>query len=70
VEAARAVEGTIGARLTGAGWGGCIVALVRQEAVPTFEAEVPRRYREQTGREPTIFACRARGGAGFLGVYN
>lgn len=70
VEAARAVEGTIGARLTGAGWGGCIVALVRQEAVPDFEAEVPRRYREQTGREPTIFACRARGGAGFLGVYN
>ncbi|MFQ6101827.1 MAG: galactokinase [Anaerolineae bacterium] len=64
VEAARAVEGTVGARLTGAGWGGCIVALVRREAVPDFEAEVPRRYREQIGREPTIFACRAGGGAG------
>ena len=64
VEAARAVEGTLGARLTGAGWGGCIVALVRQEAVPDFEAEVPRRYREQTGREATIFACRAGGSAG------
>ena len=64
VEAARAVEGTVGARLTGAGWGGCIVALVRQEAVADFEAQVSRRYREQTGRETTIFACRAGGGAG------
>jgi galactokinase len=64
VEAARAVEGTVGARLTGAGWGGCIVALVHQEAVPGFEAQVSRRYREEIGREPTIFACRAGGGAG------
>ncbi|MBE9471970.1 MAG: galactokinase [Chloroflexi bacterium] len=66
VEAARGVEGTAGARLTGAGWGGCIVALVRQEAVPDFTTEVPRRYREQTGREPAIFVCRARGGAGLV----
>jgi galactokinase len=63
VQAARAVEGTAGARLTGAGWGGCVVALVCQEAVSDFETEVPRRYREQTGREPNIFACRAGGGA-------
>ena len=63
IQAARAVEGTAGARLTGAGWGGCVVALVRQEAVPDFEAEVSRRYREQTGQEPNIFACRAGGGA-------
>lgn len=66
VEAARSVEGTAGARLTGAGWGGCIVALVRQEAVSDFETEVSRRYQEQTGREPTIFACRAGGGAGLV----
>jgi len=63
VEAARAVEGTAGARLTGAGWGGCIVALVHQEAVAQFEVEVSRRYREATGREAAIFACSAGGGA-------
>jgi galactokinase len=63
VEAARAVEGTAGARLTGAGWGGCIVALVHQDAVSDFEARVSRRYREAIGREPRIFACRAGGGA-------
>jgi len=66
VEAARAVEGTIGARLTGAGWGGCIVALVREAATSNFETEVVRRYREQTGREATTFACRAGGGAGLI----
>jgi len=69
VEAARAVAGTVGARLTGAGWGGCIVALVRQEAVPDFEAQVSRRYREQSGRETSIFACSAGGGAEQVFVY-
>jgi len=59
VEAARAVEGTLGARLTGAGWGGCIVALVHQDAVPEFETQVSRRYRQATGRPRHIFSCRA-----------
>jgi galactokinase len=63
VRAADAVPGTIGARLTGAGWGGCIVALVRDEDVPGFEADVPRLYREQTGLQATVFACQAGGGA-------
>ena len=66
VEAAHAVDGTAGARLTGAGWGGCIVALVRDEAVSEFEAEVPRRYRQQTGLRASVFACRAGGGAGHV----
>jgi galactokinase len=59
VEAARAVEGTLGARLTGAGWGGCIVALVHQDAVPEFKTQVSHRYRQATGRTPHIFACSA-----------
>jgi len=63
VEAARAVEGTLGARLTGAGWGGCIVALVHQDAVPEFETQISRRYHQATGRNPHIFACSAGGAA-------
>jgi galactokinase len=66
VRAARVVEGVAGARLTGAGWGGCIVALVHREAVPTFEAEVADRYQAETGRRATIFACRAGPGAGLV----
>jgi galactokinase len=63
VEAAHAVTGVVGARLTGAGWGGCIVALVHGSAVSAFETEVARRYWSRTRIEPTIFACMAGGGA-------
>ena len=66
VDAARAVGGTAGARLTGAGWGGCIVALVREEDVPGFEIDVPRKYHERTGLQATVFACQAGGGAGHV----
>ncbi len=68
VEAARRVAGTLGARLTGAGWGGCIVALVHRDAVEEFTAQVAHRYRAATGRVATIFACRAGGGAGPVAV--
>ncbi len=68
VEAARGVEGCVGARLTGAGWGGCIVALVHADAVDEFQQRVPARYQEQTGRTPTIFPCQASVGAGLVAV--
>jgi len=64
VRAAQEVDGVVGARLTGAGWGGCIVALVRDVAVPDFQTHVSRRYRAETGRTTDIFACRAGPGAG------
>ena len=54
------------ARLTGAGWGGCIVALVSDDVVSEFAAEVPRRYFEQTGLRADVFPCRAGGGAGHV----
>jgi galactokinase len=66
VAAAKEVEGVAGARLTGAGWGGCIVALVHAEAVPSFEAHLSSCYRAQVGREAAIFACRAGPGAGLV----
>jgi galactokinase len=67
VGAAREVDGVVGARLTGAGWGGCMVALVAADAVPVLEEHVAARYREATGRSPGIFVCRAGPGAGFVG---
>jgi galactokinase len=66
VQAAREVDGVAGARLTGAGWGGCIVALVSAEAGPTFEAHVRERYQNDTGRTTAIFACRVGPGAGLV----
>jgi galactokinase len=66
VGAARAVEGCLGARLTGAGFGGCTVSLVRQEAVAEFERQVSQIYERELGLAPIIYACTAEDGAGVI----
>jgi galactokinase len=66
VAAARQVEGCLGSRLTGAGFGGCTVSLVREDAVPAFTEHVTQEYQRQTGREATIYICRAVDGASVL----
>ncbi len=48
-------EGVIGARMTGAGFGGCGVALVREEDVPAFIENVGREYTKTIGYEPTFY---------------
>ncbi|HWQ14733.1 MAG TPA: galactokinase [Roseiflexaceae bacterium] len=64
VAAAQAVPGCYGSRLTGAGFGGCTVSLVEQGAVGRFRQEVAAAYRNATGRETTIYVCRASAGVG------
>lgn len=63
VEIARAQPGCFGARLTGAGFGGCTVNLVADDAVKAFGVNVAREYQSRTGLTPQIYACRAVGGA-------
>jgi galactokinase len=50
VELARATPGVLGARLTGAGFGGCCVALVTAEQASAAAASITERYRAATGR--------------------
>ena len=64
VRVALSVEGVYGARMTGGGFGGCTVNLVRAEAVPRFTAEVAERYGEGSGHRPQIYVCAAADGAG------
>lgn len=64
VTAAGEVSGVVGARLTGAGWGGCIVALVRDKAVPDFMKHVQQRFQSATGHTTNIFVCRSGPSAG------
>jgi galactokinase len=46
--------GCHGARLTGAGFGGCVVALVNAVSLEAFTSTVPPRYREATGQQPQV----------------
>jgi galactokinase len=58
--------GASGARLTGAGFGGCVVAVCTQERADEVAAKATARYRERTGREPRAFRCQAVEGAGSM----
>lgn len=58
VEAATEVEGCYGARLTGAGFGGCIIALTAEESVPALEAHLNEVYEAQHGKRPTVYVTR------------
>ncbi len=63
VEAAWAQPGCLGARMTGAGFGGCTVNLVRTDAVDALVPAVQTAYRAQTGREAAALVCQAANGA-------
>src|SRR3954462_8153735 len=57
------VEGTTGARMTGGGFGGCTINLVKASATEQFQATVAENYRKQTGIEPAIYITQASDGA-------
>ncbi len=64
VEIAVSVPGVVAARMTGAGFGGCTVNLVRPDAVDALRAAVMERYPVATGLRPAVYATRAVDGAG------
>jgi galactokinase len=65
-ELARAHPACFGARMTGAGFGGCAIALVGTAEVASFLAEVSQRYRAQVDLPSAFFACRPEAGARLL----
>ncbi len=63
VEISRGHTGCFGARMTGGGFGGCGVALVRADAVEDFVAYVVPRYQQATGNQPQVYVSVATDGA-------
>jgi galactokinase len=63
VDLAGQSDGVYGARMTGGGFGGCIVALARPDAVPALDARLREGYRAAHGRECSVFETAASGGA-------
>jgi galactokinase len=55
VQIAVATDGVLGARMTGAGFGGCTVTLVHRDAVPSLRARLTSEYYESRNREPAIY---------------
>jgi len=68
VELARKCDGVFGARMTGGGFGGCTVNLVKAEAVGQFQTRLCHQYQTETGIQPAIYVCVASDGAGEVGA--
>lgn len=65
VDIARAEVGVYGARMTGAGFGGCAIVLVANEHAAAVATKIADEYPRRTGRTPNIYPCVASAGAGF-----
>jgi len=66
VDLAHKAPGCLGARMTGAGFGGCTVNWVRSEVAAEFAQQVAGQYTKHTGLTPDVYVCEASAGAGEL----
>ena len=55
VKAGRAIDGVLGIRMTGAGFGGCTVAIIKDESIDTFIETVGSSYNKEFGHEASFF---------------
>jgi len=62
-EEAWKIDGVIGSRMTGGGFGGCTVSLVKDEAIDTFIDKVGKNYEARTGLKPEFYIAEIGNGA-------
>lgn len=63
VAIARQVNGTVGSRMTGAGFGGCTVSIVQESALEDFKTTIVDEYKKRTGITAEIYVSKAEDGA-------
>lgn len=63
----RRIKGVVGARMTGGGFGGCTVNLVRESTIEEFQRVVKEKYFARTGIHAEIYVCKAEAGASLVG---
>jgi galactokinase len=68
VDTAKTLDGVYGSRMTGGGFGGCTVSLVKPAAVEKFMADIAKIFKAKFGKDPVRFATKATDGAGVLTV--
>jgi galactokinase len=66
VEQSMQIKGVYGARMTGGGFGGCIVALVQPRAVDPLRGHLTTKYAERFGKQPAMFVTSATAGVSVL----
>ncbi|MGC8757876.1 MAG: galactokinase [Caldisericaceae bacterium] len=67
VEEALKHSGCAGARMTGAGFGGCAIAIVKEDVVTDFERSVGGSYKEKTGLDAKFYIANISDGVNFIG---
>ena len=55
VEEAWKIDGVVGSRITGGGFGGCTVSIVKDEAIDTFKEKLTAAYQEKVGKTPEFY---------------
>jgi len=68
VEIAWSMDGVVGSRMTGAGFGGCTISLVVEDTLQEFIDKINDEYPKRTGLKPEIYVCTAEDGAGTIEI--
>ncbi|HSB15465.1 MAG TPA: galactokinase [Bryobacteraceae bacterium] len=63
VDTALAIPGVLGARMTGGGFGGCTVNMIRPDVVELFKSAITHSYKARYGLTPEFYPCRPSAGA-------
>ncbi|MFH1612357.1 MAG: galactokinase [bacterium] len=62
VEESMKIEGVFGSRMTGAGFGGCVISLVQKDKIEEFIKKISEKYKKKFGYLPEFYICKSENG--------